>query len=69
MSRQWVTYVDIMAERLGRSTEELPANLSNCDGYGELKKTIGIVKKAFARRLVMIVSKRTVTTEISVSVI
>lgn len=46
MSRQWVTYVDIMAERLGRSIEELPANLSNCEGYGELKKTVGIVKKS-----------------------
>ena len=51
MSRRWVTYVDIMAERLGRSTEELPANLSNCDGYGELKKTIGIVKKAICEKV------------------
>lgn len=46
MSRRWVTYVDIMAERLGCLKEELPANLSNCDGYGELKKTVCIVKKA-----------------------
>lgn len=46
MNRRWVTYADIMADRLGCSTEELPANLSNCDGYGELKKTVGIVKKS-----------------------
>lgn len=46
MSRRWVTYADIMADRLGCSTGELPANLSNCDGYGELKKTVGIVKKS-----------------------
>ena len=46
MSRRWVTYAYIMADRLGRSIEELPANLSNCEGYGELKKTVGIVKKS-----------------------
>lgn len=46
MSRRWVTYADIMAERLMCSKEELPANLSNCDGYGELKKTVSIIKKA-----------------------
>lgn len=46
MNRRWVTYANIMADRLGCSTEELPANLSNCDGYGELKKTVSIVKKS-----------------------
>ena len=51
MSRRWVTYADIMADRLGCSTEELPANLSNCDGYGELKKTVGIVKKAICEKV------------------
>lgn len=51
MSRRWVTYADIMAERLGCSAEELPANLSNCDGYGELKKTVGIVKKAICEKV------------------
>lgn len=51
MSRQWVTYADIMADRLGRSIEELPANLSNCEGYGELKKTVGIVKKAICEKV------------------
>lgn len=28
MSRRWVAYADIMADRLGRSIEEPPANLS-----------------------------------------
>ena len=51
MSRRWVTYADIMADRLGCSTEELPANLSNCDGYGELKKAVGIVKKAVSEKV------------------
>lgn len=50
-SRRWVTYADIMADRLGCSSEELPANLSNCDGYGELKKTVGIVKKAICEKV------------------
>ena len=51
MSRRWVTNADIMAERLGCSVEELPANLSNCDGYGELKKIVCIVKKAIRDKL------------------
>lgn len=51
MSRRWVTNADIMAERLGCSIEELPANLSNCDGYGELKKIVGVVKKAIREKL------------------
>lgn len=51
MSRRWVTNTDIMADRLGCSSTELPANLSNCEGYGELKKTIGIVKKAICEKV------------------
>lgn len=51
ISRRWVSYADIMAERLGCSIRELPANLSNCDGYGELKKTVGIVKKAICEKV------------------
>lgn len=51
MSRRWVTNADIMAERLGCPIEELPANLSNCDGYGELKKIVCIVKKAIRDKL------------------
>lgn len=51
LSRRWVTNADIMADRLGCSAEELPANLSNCDGYGELKKTVGIIKKAICEKV------------------
>lgn len=40
-----------MAERLGVSAKELPANLSNCDGYGELKKIVGTLKKAILERV------------------
>ena len=42
MSRRWVSYADIMADYIGVTTKELPANLSNCDGYGELKATTAI---------------------------
>lgn len=51
MSRQWVTYADIMADRIGCAKKELPTNLSNCDGYGELKKTVCIVKKAICENV------------------
>lgn len=50
MSRQWVTYADIMAERLGMSTKKLLTNLSNCDGYGELKKNCRHTKKSHFRK-------------------
>lgn len=50
-SRKWITYADIMADMLGCSAEELPANLSNCEGYGELKKAVGIVKKAICEKV------------------
>jgi len=46
ISHRWVTYADIMAEYIGVPVNKLPSNLSNCDGYGELKKTVSIVKKA-----------------------
>ena len=57
MSRRWVTNADIMADRLGCSIEELPANLSNCDGYGELKKIVCIVKKAIRDMLTIALRK------------
>ena len=39
MSRQWITYADIMAYHLGlSSSEELSNNVSNYDKYGELRK-------------------------------
>ena len=40
MSHRWVSYADIMVDYIGVTTKELPANLSNCDGYGELKKVL-----------------------------
>ena len=33
MSHRWVSYADIMADYIGVTTKELPANLSNCDGW------------------------------------
>lgn len=51
MTRRWVTNADIMADSLGCSIGELPANLSNCDGYGELKKTISLIKKTICERV------------------
>lgn len=51
MSHRWVSYADIMADYIGVTTKELPANLSNCDGYGELKKVVGTLKKAIADKL------------------
>ena len=39
MSRQWITYADIMAYHLGfSSSKELSYNVSNYDKYGELRK-------------------------------
>ncbi|MCQ2349278.1 MAG: WYL domain-containing protein [Paludibacteraceae bacterium] len=51
ISRRWFTYANIMADRLGCSVNELPSNLSNCEGYGELKKTVGILKKAICEKV------------------
>lgn len=51
MSHRWVTYADIMSDYVGAPTKELPTNLSNCDGYGELKKVVGTLKKAIAEKL------------------
>lgn len=51
MSHRGVINADIMADYIGVTTKELPANLSNCDGYGELKKVVGTLKKAIADKL------------------
>lgn len=51
MSRRWVTNADVMAERFGCTIEELPANLSNCEGYSDLKKAVGYVKEAIRCKL------------------
>ncbi len=40
MSRKWVTYADVMADYLGlKSAKELEYSVSDCDHYGELKKS------------------------------
>lgn len=47
MSRQWITYADIMAYHLGfSSSKELSYNVSNYDKYGELRKAFRDVYKA-----------------------
>lgn len=51
VSHRWVTYADIMSDYIGVPVKELPANLSNCDGYGELKKVVSTLKKVIAEKL------------------
>lgn len=47
MSGEWITYSDIMARYMGfNSADELPYNVSNCEGYGELKKVFPKVCQA-----------------------
>ena len=39
MSRQWITYADVMADYMFlNSSDKLPYRISNCDDYGELRK-------------------------------
>ena len=39
MSRQWITYADVMADYMFLdSSDKLPYRISNCDDYGELRK-------------------------------
>lgn len=51
MTREWVTFEEIMSERLNKATKELPSNLSNCDGYGELKKAFCEIRNAIVAKL------------------
>lgn len=52
MSRKWVTYADIMAEYLGlNSSKELTCNVSNCEGYGELKKVFPMIKRSIIEKV------------------
>lgn len=51
MSRGWVTYADVMADYLGlQSAEDLPNSVSNCEGYGELKKAFRDVRNEIIQR-------------------
>lgn len=38
MSRDWITYTDVMADRMSKSKDMLPTTVSNCSEYGELRK-------------------------------
>ncbi|MCM1078332.1 MAG: WYL domain-containing protein [Bacteroidales bacterium] len=49
--RQWVTYADVMADSMSCSKENLPANLSNCNYYGALKKAFSEVCNAIKERV------------------
>lgn len=52
MSREWVTYADIMADYLGlKSSKDLSCNVSNCDNYGELKKAFRDVRKIICEKV------------------
>lgn len=51
MSREWVTYADIMADSMRkRSAKELPNSVSNCKQYGELKKAFPDVCNAIKEK-------------------
>lgn len=52
MSRKWITYGDVMADYMNLSSaQKLPYNVSNCDGYGELKKSFAAIKKAIITKV------------------
>ena len=52
ISRNWVTYADIMADFLGlKSAKELTCNVSNCDNYGELKKAFRDIRSAIIEKV------------------
>ncbi len=51
MSRQWVTYADVMAESMMKKTvKELPNSVSYCRNYGELKKAFPAVCRAIKEK-------------------
>ncbi len=52
ISREWVTYADIMSEHLGLSSPtELPYRVSKCENYGELKKAFRDVRKVISEKI------------------
>lgn len=51
MSRRWICYADIMAEFLSlKDSSELPCQLSDCDGYGEMKKSFAELRQLMKDR-------------------
>lgn len=52
VSGEWFSLADIMADKMKlNSKSDLPYAISKCDGYGELKKAFGDVRKALLNRL------------------
>lgn len=49
MSREWITYIDVMADYL--SPKPLSCPISNCEGYGELRKAFRDVYNAIVREV------------------
>lgn len=59
MSREWISNADIMADFLScGSADKLPANVTNCEGYGELKKAFGKIRKLLSAEAGECVSER-----------
>lgn len=52
MSREWITYGDVMADYMMLdSSDLLPNRISNCDDYGELRKAFRDVYKAITAEI------------------
>ncbi len=52
LSREWITYADVMADCMMKgSAKDLPAGVSKCDNYGELKKAFPAVCMAIKEKV------------------
>lgn len=52
MSRDWITYADVMADYLMLDTSDmLPNHISNCTDYGELRKAFRDIYKAITEEV------------------
>lgn len=52
MSRDWITYADVMADYMClESTDMLPNRVTNCDDYGELRKAFRDVYHAIVNEV------------------
>ena len=51
MSRDWITYTDVMADRMSKSIDKLPTTVSNCSEYGELRKAFRDVYNAIVHEV------------------
>lgn len=60
LTREWTTYADIMADIQNlQSAKDLEYSVSNYEGYGELKKAFGEVRKAIRE----VVGKESIVTK------